>query len=455
MAEEELPDDLVSTGVPEQPVGSKDQQSSGPGLTDRIQDAQNQYQNFQDAKDLFNKGKAKLAAKKGAKEAGKKGLKEGVEKQGANAAKRKVATQGAQQAGKVAAQTGARAAGTAVGEAAVGTGAAVVGAEAGAAAGSVVPIVGTIIGAIVGAALPWLVSKVKKYWKVPVYIIAGLLLLAAVPFGLLSLKDGGQYPSTQAQQNQTIIAAATAGDFVVSGKKIGQKTLEAEEARYKTVLSNLKQNNPTNLNVATVEVKINEILTLLKQGVGLSGQAKKNMTASIKTKVEALDATLPFGEWIAKAAEGQAGKPSGNFCRRGVPGSLGCASFVTSVLYSAGVPQPYKPDVDSVWRMSFYRVIVDRPQTKSAAYYDQNKSNLRRGDIIFWGDGNCSKGGSKYFDHIGFYLGNGLSIDNSSGNTKKGIPPHVRNKPILAADRDYGGKSCRVFNGAKRYGANL
>jgi hypothetical protein len=447
MAEEDIPEEL---GVPEQQAGSKDQQPSGPSLTDRIQDAQNQYQNLQDAKDLFKKGKAKLAAKKGAKEAGQKGLKEGVEKQGANAAKRKVATQGAQQAGKVAAKAGAKAAGTALGEAAVGTGAAVAGAEVGATAGSVVPVVGTIIGAIVGAALPWLVSKVKKYWKVPVYVIAGILCLAAIPFALLGLKTTTLTPTTAAQQQQANTAAYISGDFISNGK-VTKSSVDQEKARYKRVIDHLSPDK-----VAVTQTAINGIEELMDQAINTSGQARANLIKQINEQVRALDATLPYGEWVAQEAEKYVGpnKIPSNFCR--ITGNndpnMGCASVVSVILYDAGVPQPLTKSQQVIWHNSrLAQIVAPAPNhQKDWTLYSQNKDRLKRGDVVWWGNGVRTDPDTGLpiviglQSHVGIYIGNNKAINNSSTLAEKAGEAVPR---ITDLDR-----KDLPFNGAKRYG---
>ena len=74
-----------------------------------------------------------------------------------------------------------------------------------------------------------------------------------------------------------------------------------------------------------------------------------------------------------------------------------------------------------------------------------DESLLQPGDIIWWGDGTCSsvKYDGKLFDHVGFYIGNGRSVDTSSSSET------VKERP---ADLVRDDKNCRLFNGAKRYG---
>ncbi|MEK7202012.1 MAG: CHAP domain-containing protein [Patescibacteria group bacterium] len=288
----------------------------------------------------------------------------------------------------------------------------------------------------------------KKFWTWIVCIIAGLLLLIAIPLGLLGGKGSPQYPTTQAQTDQTTLVASIGGDFVLSGRKVTEKVLATEKERYDFVLKNVGATKPER--VAEVRLKVKEILLTIESGINLSGEAKKKQLGEAISKIQALDSTLPFGEWIAKEAKDQVGQASGNFCTiTKAGGRVACASFVSTVLQNAGIPNPIEAGVDGIWRRPFYKIVVSRPDIKSAGYYNQNKSKLQVGDIIFWGDGSCSKGGSVLFDHIGFYIGGDEAIDNSSGGKDGTPPPQIRRRG--AASRS----SCIVFNGAKRYGSDL
>lgn len=186
------------------------QQQPQPNVLDRTQDLKDQ---FDQTKDTVDKAKGyrdkykdwraaraeKSAAKKAAGKGAKEGLKEGVERQGAAAAK-----QGAQQVAKAGAKTAATTAAKA------GATAATLGAEA--ATGPVGWVLGALtVLSLIGKPL-W--NLVKKSWKVPVYILAGLLLLLAVPFGLLGGTGSPQYPSTTYEKAQaaTLLGEVNSAD---------------------------------------------------------------------------------------------------------------------------------------------------------------------------------------------------------------------------------------------------
>lgn len=454
MAEEELPEELGGAGGQEQPAGSEGQRTEDD-FGEKVSDDINTGQNIRDAyrwgkKKFFPGPKGVEGVEGGSEEAGaeakgsKKGLK-GVEKKAKGLKKVPTPVGGAGAAGGEAAATvGA--------EVAVTAGAA----EAGATVGSVVPVVGTAIGLavgwLVGKLLPKAINFVKNNWTKPVYIIAGLFILLAIPFALLGLKGGGKITpttSTQLFQSQALLPYI-GGDFVLSGGKINEKVYQAEKERYAIIQHNVDTDPRVSGRSAEVKKSINEILQLIDSGRNLSGDPKKKITADTIAKIQALDSTLPFGSWIAAAARNQVGKPSGNFCTiTQAGGRVACASFVSTVLQNAGIPNPIQAGVDGIWRRTFYKIVVNRPDIKSTGHYNLNKSKLQIGDIIFWGDGSCSKGGSVLFDHIGFYVGGDEAVDNSSGGKDGTPPPQIRKRG--AASRS----SCIVFNGAKRYGSDL
>ena len=428
---EDLPEDLDDLSGAQGPENSVEPEQElgqpSPTLGDQVADAQDKFGQGKGYRDRYRDWQAARAEKKAAKQ----GLKEGVEKKGAEAAKRKVATRATEEAGKQVLKKGAVTTGTKV----------VGGILAKQAVGSVVPVIGNIVMAIVsGLQLLW--PAIKKVVPYVIYGVAGLLLLLAAAFGLLGVKTTPQYPSTQAQTDQTVLVASIGGDFVVSGRKITEKVLTAEKGRYRIVLNNVKTTNPER--VVEVEQKVKEILLTIEGGINLSGEAKKKQLGQATSKIQTLDSTLPFGEWIARAAESQVGSQSLEFCSvTKASTNVACASFLTTVLQNAGVPNPIQAGVDGIWRRPFYRTIAARQKPPTEAYYGQNLAKLQRGDIIFWGDGR-NDGGSVLFDHVGFYVGGGQAVDNSSGK-----------KMILkrqAAKRD---NSFRFFNGAKRYGKDL
>lgn len=240
------------------------------GVVDRAQDLKDQ---FGQGKELYGKGKEKLA-KAGAKKAGKEGLKEGVEKRGVAAAEagaKKLAGTGA----KTAATSGAKLAGkAALLEAEALTG------PAGWLAGAV-----TILSSIKDL-LPlikdFLLPKIKQYGQYAIYAVATLLLLLAVPFGLLGGKGVDIKPTTAAEKNQAVVAAALAGNLV-AGRQVTQKSADEIKTHYKDLVKLAKPEKK-----AEVEKRTNEIAVLLDQLVSLSGDPQKKLLAQIKEKEKSL-----------------------------------------------------------------------------------------------------------------------------------------------------------------------
>lgn len=402
-----------------------------PNIVDRGLDAKDQ---FDQAKDIYGKGKEKLATRS-AKKAGKEGLKEGVEKQGAAAAKRKVATQGAQQVAKAGAKTAATTAAKA------GATAATLGAEA--AAGPVGWVLGALtVLSIIGKPL---LNFVKNHWQYAVYAVAALLLLLAVPFGLLGGKGVGQYPATARQETQAQSVAYISGDFI-SGNQITQKIVESEKKRYAIVNKNVAGTT----RAAEVKKASDEIILLMGLAVSLNGEPKTKMIKDINSKVRALDSTLPYGEWIAEEAEKHIGKVT-NFCE--ITGNdspnLGCASVVSVIMNRAGAPQRLETGQFAIWRNARLMLIVDAlPDHKlSRDLYTQNKDKFQRGDIIWWGNGIRKGKVVGLQSHIGIYIGNGQVVNNSSGKSIKAGEAVPVSSRIDRTDT--------TFNGAKRYGATL
>lgn len=404
-----------------------------PTIGDRVQDAQNQYEQGREKasrlKDWYQELKDKRAAKKalrsGAKEAGKKGL-QGVEQETVKkAAGKKLAT---------------HAAGEAVEKKAVKTVRKKI-ASAGVKQllGSVVPVVGNLTMLALDAALP----LIKKYWKVPVLILAGLIVFPSILFALLAGKGLGEFPTTPGHQNQVLAAAYLGGDFL-AGRQLTDKVVQAEKNRYQTVITRVKNSLPSRSD--EVQLKITEITTLMDQAVTLSGDPKKKLVSEIVSKVKSLDDSLPYGQWIADIAKSRVGDPNVNFCTRTkAAASVACGSFVTETLQAAGVPIPLQASTLNVWRLTALKLVANRQPDATPGYFDQIKNSLQPGDIIWWGDGNCSSVSysGKIFDHVGFYIGNGESVDTSSATST------VRKRGVH--DRP----TCWSVNGAKRYGAKL
>ncbi|MCR4277830.1 MAG: C39 family peptidase [Candidatus Berkelbacteria bacterium] len=286
---EELPedlDDLSGARIPEETVEpdssggvEADQQAQQPNIIDRGLDAK--YR-FDQGKQLYGKGKEKLAARS-AKKAGKEGLKEGVEKQGAAAAKRKVATRATEEVGKQAVKSAA-------GKTAVKVGASAV---AKIATGSVVPVIGNIVMAILtGLQLLW--PAIKKYGKYIIYAVAVLLLLLAVPFGLLGGKGGPQYQSTQAQQDQITALSALSGNSI-SRTKLIFDSITAEKKRmtqFKNWVNQIYGTNASKASGATARIK--EVTSLLDTFEITSAAAeKKKIVIQIKEKLSSFSTDFP------------------------------------------------------------------------------------------------------------------------------------------------------------------
>lgn len=302
------------------------------------------------------------------------------------------------------------------------------------------------IGQAIKKVVTQLLAKNPYVW-LAVGIILLVLIIVLVIVALFSLGGGtgngpAQYPSNVAQQEQATLLAALSGDKIANDKTV-KEVIQDEKDRYQRMKS-ISSKYSANL-TAGIEAKITEFEPLLDSLLRTSNRVeRRKISDDLQKKMLEFEGTLPFGTWISQIAIGHQNQGSLNFCKiTGAGANVACASFVSTVLWEAAVPNPIQAAVDSVWKQPTTRVVVDRPAVKSGGYYSQNKSKLRPGDLIFWGDGKCSPNGSVLFDHIGIYVGNDEAIDNSSSAEK-----------ILkrgAASRD----SCRVFNAAKRYGADI
>ncbi|MDO8650176.1 MAG: hypothetical protein Q7K33_02590 [Candidatus Berkelbacteria bacterium] len=312
MAEEELPENLGNSstaqgesdesglsgaGAPGQPVVSGDVQPEddfGERVSDNINTAQN-------VRDIGRWGKKKF----GPKEA--EGLEGGVEKGSSKAKGGKKGPDGVDKAknlkrvptaasragatgGEAAGLTGGQAAATVGGEAAAAAGAA----EAGATVGSVVPVVGTAIGLavgwLVGKLLPKAINFIKNNWTKPVYVIAGVFLLLAIPFGLIGLKGGGQYPSTQAQQQQATLVSAIAGDLI-AGKKVTQEGVDKIKGYYRDLVQTARSKNAAK--AAEAEKRFKALGDQLDQLINLSGDPQKKLLAQIKAEEKQIFKDFP------------------------------------------------------------------------------------------------------------------------------------------------------------------
>lgn len=284
------------------------------------------------------------------------------------------------------------------------------------------------------------------------YVLGGLaivlliIVIITIIFALFGMggstgKGPAIYPESAEQKEQATLLAALSGNKV-SNDKLLLNVVNDEKERYQLMLENAKKWSPQLS--ASITKKGEEFSAKLDQLVAEKDTAKRiELKNSIQDEMLKFEGTLPFGKWISEIAIGHKDAGSLNFCKITKAGAkVACASFVSTVLWQAGVPNPIQALVDSMWKHPATRIVVNRPASKSAGYYKENEGKLKPGDVIFWGDGACSAGGSVMFDHVGIYIGNGQAVDNSSSKE--------RIRQGIAADRG----SCRVFNGAKRYGAD-
>lgn len=285
---------------------------------------------------------------------------------------------------------------------------------------------------------------VKKYGKYLIYVIAAILLLPAIIFSLIFMNFGPPIPpSTSEEKMAATSLAAYAGD--PSALRQGSLQVEAAaKTRYQKIQSLANQtwgvNSPEANRVASEIKKIN---TLYEQLSAETNRAKKKeLKNQIVAAKHSFESGLPFGEWIAKIAEDYAKKATSsmNFCV--LTGNKnprkGCANVVTKILKDAGVPQELCAATMCVWTNSLLTTIVSPSPNRglNKNLWDQNKNKVQPGDIVWWGNG-VGAGYSSLFNHVGIYVGNDMTVDNSSD----------RAKVVKRRIGDHG----RVFNGAKRY----
>lgn len=277
-------------------------------------------------------------------------------------------------------------------------------------------------------------------------IILLVIIIVLIIVSLFSLGGGAgngpaRYPDSVAQQEQATLLAALSGDKIANNKTV-QEVINDEKSRYQRMKANADKYSP-NLSVG-IEAKGKEFAPLLDSLLTIQAPAeRKKIRDDLQKKMLEFEGTLPFGRWISQIALGHQNAGSLNFCKiTGAGANVACASFVSTVLWEAAVPNPIQGLVDDVWRQPSTRIVVDRPAARSAEYYAQQKGGLQPGDLVFWGDGSCNAGGSRLFDHVGIYVGDDQAVDNSSSKEK-----------ILKRGAEKR-SSCQVFNGAKRYGAN-
>lgn len=274
-------------------------------------------------------------------------------------------------------------------------------------------------------------------------VIIVLLIVALFSFSGQGGKGYPQYPKTQAQQEQATLLAALSGDKIANDK-VTKEVINDEKDRYQRIKANAAKYSPADS--VAIEAKIKEFNPTLD--TLLTTQAKTErlkIRDDLQKKMFEFEQTLPFGSWISQIALGHLKQGSLTFCVvTGASANVACASFVSTVMWEAGVPNAIVPTTTQVWSNKSLQLIVDRPAAKSADTWSQNKDRLKPGDIIWWGDGTCSKTRyeGKLFDHVGIYVGDGEAVDNSSNKEQ-----------ILKRGAESRSK-CLLFNGAKRYGTN-
>ncbi len=285
-------------------------------------------------------------------------------------------------------------------------------------------------------------------WGAVGITVLGLIVIAVIVAGVclsgLCGSGGSKTASNQADVHQVTLLASLTGDKIANTKTV-QQIVNDEKDRYSRIKKNAGSYSPE-LSTA-VQAKIDEFTPLLDSLI--STQAKEErikIKDDVQKKMLDFEATLPFGLWTSKYAEDAVHEGSLKFCViTKVSANVACASVVSTLLWQSGVPDAIVPTTTEVWNNHALRTIVDRPANKSADTYTANSAKLQKGDVIWWGDGSCSSTSypGKLFDHIGIFDGDNQAIDNSSSKSEV-----LRRS---AASRD----SCRVFNGAKRYGKDL
>lgn len=284
----------------------------------------------------------------------------------------------------------------------------------------------------------------KKYGG---YIIVGLAVLLMMPVIVLSIlffKTGlSIFPSSGAEKTAASALATLAGS-AKAGAELIVKVGEYNKDR-------LGRIQTTSSRIEGISSPITQrIISDKKKIEALRGQytAEKNTAQRIKLLKESqeiqkkLEAELPFGKWVAQTAESRIGNSSDTFCRiTKAAATVGCASFVSMVLYDVGVPQEPTATTLDVWNNPRLVTVVARPNQLNRNLFQENKNNLHPGDIVWWGDGaraRATRYSDAQFDHMGIYLGNGKVAENSSSK-----------KRVVRSSIE---KSKQPFNGAKRYG---
>ncbi len=299
-------------------------------------------------------------------------------------------------------------------------------------------------GATIKKAAVEAIAATSEFWVPALVIILIIIAIVAIIFVLFSFDgDGGkgpaQYPETALQRQHSNFLLAISGDKIASDVAV-KEVIDSELERYDRIKTNADRFNP-DLSTTIAAKKIELDGKLMGLLIEKSVDRRKVLRDQFQGEMRAFEATLPFGSWIAALAEERVGQPNLQFCSiTGATAKVACASFTSTIMYLAGVPNAIVGNTTEVWNNSALKVVIDRSPAPTAGQYDPAK--LQPGDIIWWGNGSCSsvKYSGKLFDHVGFYVGNGMAIDTSSSRETV--------EKRSAPRRD----SCRLFNGAKRYG---
>jgi len=278
------------------------------------------------------------------------------------------------------------------------------------------------------------------------WIIIGIILLVIIILGIvfaiwgLSGQSGGGLaitPTTASQVQQATLLSALSGDRLAKNE-IVLETVTDEKERYQRIQRNADQYSAAHS--AVIKQKAAEFTVRLDEMTKEQDLKKKAaLVRAIEQDMLAFERTLPFGVWITALAKSHEGEPTGNFCRiTKVSERLACASFTSTTLWEAGVPNTIVPTTTELWKNRALRLVIDRAELASDSRI--NESLMRPGDIVWFGSGERAR--TRYsgalFDHVGIYIGQGQIIDSSSTQTR------IVQRPLTS----------HRFNGAKRYGTD-
>lgn len=286
------------------------------------------------------------------------------------------------------------------------------------------------------AAAPEIGAGILVAVGVGLVVIIILVIIFAI-FGIGGSGSGGglpQYPSTATQREQATLLAALSGDSVANNKTVAE-VIRKEKERYDRIKTNAQKYSPSE--VAAIDQKITEFTPMLDSILSVPDKVgRKKIKDDLQAKMVAFEQTLPFGLWIAEIAKTRVGDRNSEFCTiTDAPANLACASFSSTTLWDAGVPNAIVGTTTALWNNKSLRLVIDRAATASNDRIDE--SVMRPGDVVWFGHG--AQGKKRYagalFDHVGIYIGNGQIVDSSS--------KLVIQQRKLTTHR---------FNGAKRYG---